>query len=155
MARFNQYPAPQLPLTGQELLVLSQPQGARTVTVTATLDQIAAATSQETVGKILVSLATTNATPVAISGMPAVPASGGCCMLQGFIMCQNTATGDTAAWNIALLVKRLAGSYLCSTVGDTTPSVFAQEGTTSACNITLSAGQAGPVVTVTDRKSVV
>jgi hypothetical protein len=74
--------------------------------------------------------------------------SGGCLMLQGFIMGQNTATYDTVAWNIALLVKRIAGSSMCQTVGDTTPSVFAQEGTTSACNVTLSADATTGVVSV-------
>jgi hypothetical protein len=43
MAQFNQYPAPQLPLTGNEQLMLAQQQGSQVVTVTATLAQFVAA----------------------------------------------------------------------------------------------------------------
>ncbi len=124
--------------------------GGAATTKLATLAQLTAAI---TTGVMEGEETTYNATPIAIPNMPAIPSAGGKVSLQGQIGAYDTVTGDTATWNVALVVKRVPNGTVCVTVGDTMPSLFDAEGTLEAVAEntppTLGANSAGPVITLT------
>jgi hypothetical protein len=103
-------------------------------------------------GTIFGDFTTVNASPVTIPNLPTIPLAGGKVSLQGQIGAYDVSTGDTATWNIALVVKRVPESTNCATVGDTTPSLFAAEGTLQSVAAdtppTLAASTQGPIITV-------
>lgn len=103
-------------------------------------------------GTIFGDFTTTSASPITIPNLPTIPLAGGKISLQGQIGAYDVSTGDTATWNIALVVKRVPNSTSCVTAGDTTPSLFDAEGTLQAVATNtppiLAASTQGPIITV-------
>jgi hypothetical protein len=95
------------------------------------------------------SLVTNNTTASTLPNLPVIPGTGGAVGLTGQVYAKRNDTFAVSQWTVNLLVNRTNGASECTTNGDVTPSVFFMDASMSAVALTLSAGGAGPVISVT------
>jgi hypothetical protein len=112
--------------------------------------QIPASVFSEALGLPVVQLTATtgSATPMPVPDMPAIPTSGGFCVLQGQVIAQSQSDWSLAVWNIALAVFRQGTATSCTVQGDDTPGPFTISESMLPCLVTLGADSSGPTIII-------
>jgi hypothetical protein len=116
-----------------------------TATMQQIIDQISESTAIVT-GTVM----TPDATPALLAGLPELPNQRCVCRLTGQITAQKTTNGDTACWDIAMILKRTGVGVTPVFVGSASAAtVFAEDVSMAPCTVVPAVSSGGPNIIVT------